>query len=728
MAHHVTRPYTVSVLVPLPIGIELEHVPSRKARDSLRRKLWRTAQSLMVQGIDRWEMVVGVTAQSRSLVSEWLKEWLPDSRLRKRHFRVETCLVDEHSQSLKLGKLIRASRSDWTGFAFAGDRFAPHFVYECLMRIAQRPHVEMVYFDDDLLKVTVAGNMKSTLSIESESNVPERYTRIKPQFKPDFSPDFLFNYNYIGLSFLAKREKLLNAVSFGFKQSLNFPWQLVLAISGSIVAEHKQQHTGKPLPAWHEQFPIQHIGHVLRHRDVSKLMGIGSARLVGDSQLTWHETCKDAILAGRELVATSLPEAKVQLLSSRHRRSSPSVTNEAVTQKSAKTLSNGSIAQPKQSPRVVQALNVTWSVSRIKQIMSPPVSAGNSVASPTHQSSEAIATASVAIGLPPKVSIIVPTKDHCSMLKLCVESILDKTNYPNYELVVVDNQTTQVAALRYLASLERSTENGTAQRCHQKRANGKGVNHEHVPVEVMRYAKPFNYSDINNQAVAASDGEVLVFMNNDVEVLGGDWLTELVSHAIRPDVGCVGAKLLYPDYTIQHAGVSLGMHGVADHMYRGLSESVDTDPYGYLQCVRNTGAVTGAVMAVRRSVFEAIGGFDAKKLPVAFNDVDLCLKAEMAGYRTVWTPHACLIHHESKTRAPRKTALAQKPKPTKCTKEIRGAAGLCGTHSGTPVVDAKVQSHATERSEIAHMRKSWGRLLRGKFQVLAHRHEPLRFL
>jgi hypothetical protein len=249
----------------------------------------------------------------------------------------------------------------------------------------------------------------------------------------------------------------------------------------------------------------------------------------------------------------------------------------------------------------------------------------------------------------------------------------------------------------------------------------------------MRYDQPFNYSDINNQAVARCDGEVLLFLNNDVEVLHGKWLREMVRHAVRPEVGCVGAKLLYPDLTIQHAGVALGMHGVADHMYRGMEDCRESDPYDYLNSVRNPAAVTGAVMAVKRTVFQMVGGFDAIKLPVAFNDVDLCLKAEMAGFRTVWTPEACLIHHESKTRAPRKVMVQKKEQAGKVSsaarsktpkKQIREEKSSLVSSS----IVVKVQSHATERSEILHMRESWGKLLKSKFEVLGQRHETLRFL
>jgi O-antigen biosynthesis protein len=508
-----------------------------------------------------------------------------------------------------------------------------------LMRIVQRPVVEMVYFDDDVLKVpATARNSKNTRSASSTNydgadDISETYVRIKPQFKPDFSPDFLLSNNYIGLSFITKTDHMRSLVSGNWQQSLNFPMQLVLGLSQAICAKapmsakvnkRRVANSLNRLPAWHDQYPIQHIGQVLRHRDLSKLSGRNS----NSNSAYLHETSKAALADGKCL---------------------------------AKSM--------EQSPASDRSLML------------------------------------------PKVSIIIPTKDQFGILKVCLESLLDKTDYPNYEVVVVDNQTTQASALRYLRALPTRDSR----------------------VSVMRYDQPFNYSDINNQAVARCDGEVLLFLNNDVEVLHGKWLREMVRHAVRPEVGCVGAKLLYPDLTIQHAGVALGMHGVADHMYRGMEDCRESDPYGYLSSVRNPAAVTAAVMAVKLSVFEAVGGFDATKFPVAFNDVDLCLKAEMAGFRTVWTPEACLIHHESKTRAPRKVITKKDGQASKLSPTARSKTSKKhireehGSVVGSSIV-VKVQSHATERSEILHMRKSWGKLLKSKFEVLGQRHETLRFL
>lgn len=227
----------------------------------------------------------------------------------------------------------------------------------------------------------------------------------------------------------------------------------------------------------------------------------------------------------------------------------------------------------------------------------------------------------------PLVSLIVPTKNGYDILKNCIESILEKTTYTNFEIIIVDNQTDDPTTLKYLKSLSRIKK-----------------------IKILKYPKQFNYSDINNFAVKYANGQILGFINNDVEVITPDWLTEMVSHAIRPDVGCVGAMHYYPDKYIQHAGVVVGMHGVADHAFKGIKKSSRTDRFGYLYSIRNPDAVTAATLLVRRELFDMVGGFDSEHLKVAFNDVDLCLKISREGFRCVWSPYAELYHHESKTR------------------------------------------------------------------------------
>ena len=223
------------------------------------------------------------------------------------------------------------------------------------------------------------------------------------------------------------------------------------------------------------------------------------------------------------------------------------------------------------------------------------------------------------------VSIIVPTRDRVDLLRQCVESVLDRTEYPGYELVVVDNGSTDARALEYLAAL-RGRER----------------------VQVLRYDAPFNFSAINNWAAARCGGELLCLLNNDIEVVDGDWLAEMVALACRPGTGAVGAMLWYPDGSIQHAGVVLGLGGVANHAYCHQPRGIPGHGARAL-VAQELSAVTAACMVVRRAVFEQVGGLD-ERLQVAFNDIDFCLRLRAAGYRNAWTPFARLYHHESATR------------------------------------------------------------------------------
>jgi GT2 family glycosyltransferase len=228
----------------------------------------------------------------------------------------------------------------------------------------------------------------------------------------------------------------------------------------------------------------------------------------------------------------------------------------------------------------------------------------------------------------PLVSLIVPTRDGLHVLANCINSIVQRTTYPQYEILVVDNQSSDPETLAYLEELPVATR-GRAR--------------------VLSYDHRFNYAAINNFAMRHARGSILGLINNDVEVITPDWLTEMTSHASREEVGCVGAKLYYPDDTIQHAGVVLGVGGVAGHSHKYFDRCAD-GYFSRLRVVHNVSAVTGAVLLVRRAVYEAVGGMDEEHLHVAFNDVDFCLKVRAAGWMHVWTPFAELYHHESKTR------------------------------------------------------------------------------
>jgi len=225
----------------------------------------------------------------------------------------------------------------------------------------------------------------------------------------------------------------------------------------------------------------------------------------------------------------------------------------------------------------------------------------------------------------PLTSIVICTRDHEALLRAALDSILAKTTYPHYEIIVIDNGSRDPATLRYLSSL--SARPG---------------------LTVLRDDSPFNYSRLNNVAVRHARGSVLCLLNDDIEVLTPNWLEEMVSFAIQPGVGAVGARLWYPDGTLQHGGVLIGIGGVAGHAHHRLRRG-QPGSFGRGVLQQELSAVTGACLTVRRDVFDEVGGFD-ENLAVAFNDVDLCLRIRAAGYRNVWTPFAELIHHESASR------------------------------------------------------------------------------
>jgi GT2 family glycosyltransferase len=225
-----------------------------------------------------------------------------------------------------------------------------------------------------------------------------------------------------------------------------------------------------------------------------------------------------------------------------------------------------------------------------------------------------------------KVSVIIPTRDHGDDVYNCIGSLFAKTYYANLDVTIVDNGSTDEDSL---AIFERLTKRDRR-------------------IRVLRYDEPFNFSKINNYAVERTDGDYLLFLNNDTQATSDEWIEALVEQAQRPAIGAVGAMLLYPDQTVQHAGVIVGLGGVAGHSHKHYHQNAP----GYfhiLQSVNNYSAVTAACMMVRRDVFLEVGAFD-ESLAVAFNDVDLCLKIRDAGYRNVYLPHVRLYHFESKSR------------------------------------------------------------------------------
>jgi len=227
---------------------------------------------------------------------------------------------------------------------------------------------------------------------------------------------------------------------------------------------------------------------------------------------------------------------------------------------------------------------------------------------------------------PPLVSVIIPTRNRHDLLGICLDSIQAKTTYPRYEILIVDNGSDDSGTLAFLADLaQKST------------------------FRILRDNRPFNFAGLINAAVKQARGSVLALVNNDVEVITPEWLDEMVSLAVQPGVGAVGARLWYPDDTLQHGGVIVGIGGVAGHAHEGLPRY----HHGYVcraVLIQSMSAVTAACLVIRKKIFEEVGGMDEDNLGVAFNDVDFCLRIREAGYRNVWTPYAELYHHEYSTR------------------------------------------------------------------------------
>jgi GT2 family glycosyltransferase len=250
------------------------------------------------------------------------------------------------------------------------------------------------------------------------------------------------------------------------------------------------------------------------------------------------------------------------------------------------------------------------------------------------------------------VSIIVPTRDRAELLERCANSVLLHTDYPALELLIVDNDSREPATAQLLRRLSQNSR-----------------------VRIITCPGPFNYSALNNRATREAQGEVLLLLNNDIASIRPDWLREMVSHAMRLDVGAVGAKLLYPNEQVQHGGMVFQPEPV--HQFR-FADRLETGPGGELALARSVSIATGACLAMRRSVFVEAGGLD-ENLKVGYNDVDLCLRLGDRGYRIIWTPFAELFHFEGASRG----------------------------YDDTP------EKQATAASEFSYFRRRWGSLLEG---------------
>lgn len=233
----------------------------------------------------------------------------------------------------------------------------------------------------------------------------------------------------------------------------------------------------------------------------------------------------------------------------------------------------------------------------------------------------------------PLVSVIIANRDHHDLLAKCLDSLALST-YLNYEIIIVENHSEKPETFKYYEALAAKPN-----------------------VKIVTWARPFNYAAVNNFAVTHAAGELLLFLNNDVEAINPDWLERMVEHAVRPGVGAVGAKLLFPDGTVQHAGVVVGIGGLAGHPGKGFPRN-SAGFFNRLLVTQNFSAVTAACLLTRKEIFEKVDRFDEDFI-LAFNDIDLCLKIREQGYSIVWTPYAELSHYESKTRGPENTIEKQ---------------------------------------------------------------------
>ena len=222
----------------------------------------------------------------------------------------------------------------------------------------------------------------------------------------------------------------------------------------------------------------------------------------------------------------------------------------------------------------------------------------------------------------PTVSIIIPTRDNYQQLSRCIASIEHGTDYRNFEIIIVDNESTDARTVEF---------------------------HTNSPYRVVRSAGPFNFARMNNEAAAAARGEHLLFLNDDTEAIAAGWLESMLEHSQRREVGAVGARLLFPNGTLQHAGVVLGIRGNAGHPFRGFPGD-HPGYYDFARVIRNFSAVTAACLMTRKAVFEEVNGFDDRLFDVSYNDVDLCLRLRSRGYLVVYTPYAVLYHHQSAAR------------------------------------------------------------------------------
>ena len=471
--------------------------------------------------------------------------------------------------------LAQEGDTPWLVMLRDDTQLAAHATYSYLSTALQQPDAKLIYGDHD--QIDAFGR------------------RQNPFFKPEFSLDLLYSQNYIGPIFAIKTQYLLALHQINIESNQSFALAAILEVVRAVAALNVYKNS----PFDYRRY-LLHVPSVLHHHEAA-CANTGSD--LGDNQQTIKLVAERSqgnlqLLQDHFVSLTSQPEAQVELgVAADSAASDPSGT---------KPLS------------VNSQIHAVATVSEVKPFV--------------YRSIWSIPSDC------PLVSLIIPTRDGYDILKACLDSILAKTTYTNYEILIVNNQSSCAKTLELFSAMVTVYEN----------------------IRVIDYDAEFNYSAINNYAVEFAAGTIIGFVNNDIEVISPDWLTEMVSHALREDIGCVGAMHFYPDDSIQHAGVIVGLDGVAGHAFRFEDKSSNEDYFNYLSSIRNPDAVTAATLLIRKELFQRVGGFDSQHLAVAFNDVDLCLKVNALGYRCVWTPYAELYHHESKTRKLTPSAEATK--------------------------------------------------------------------
>jgi len=296
------------------------------------------------------------------------------------------------------------------------------------------------------------------------------------------------------------------------------------------------------------------------------------------------------------------------------------------------------------------------------------------------------------------VSLIIPTRNQHVILDRALKSLARAATQTSIDtqVVIIDNQSDEPDSQRYLESLD-------------TQAPTWGLEN----VSVIKFDEPFNFSKMNNIAVKETESEFVCFLNNDIEVIADDWLGRLLTEISQPEIGCAGGLLFYPNDTVQHAGVIVGMGTIAGHAYVGLSRKATTT-HPYFQQSRFCSAVTGACLALRRDVFERVEGFD-ERLAVAFNDIDLCLKVQQAGYKNTVLPDVQLYHHESLSRGKNKKTAEAKARHRKEIRHMQDKWGSSVASDPYWNVSNKRQAEALD-AHTHSFRKRWWRIEHTSYQ------------